>query len=322
MDEPRPRSRKLSLGTDGDSGGSLREVIESHSRRVDLKQLAEKNQSGRVLTFSALEKIMTEAIANLLLKGPADPLLDRALLQEQTREELRRLLESHQQALRDKSEALRARETLEQQVAQLRGEIDRARLRLRDEKERGLDPVDFAPESVARMRAQVGEWIKGTLADLKLKEPGAAPEIEERMLGAFELCLGNERKQLTAERSAAHAREVEQLERRIDKLNKALVETEQALHQTLAGADIDPGLKSVYSAVQGLAPDSPNACRKKDLIRVVFVNNLTLRRLEVRPEDVAGIPEGLLLKAPEPEPGTASAQFPPPVDPVTDETAY
>ncbi len=76
-----------------------------------------------------------------------------------------------------------------------------------------------------------------------------------------------------AERSARE----ELLERRLEKVTRALAEVEREVARLRAEASGDPGRPSVYACVQGLSADAPNFARKRALLETIFEENLTLR---------------------------------------------
>ena len=224
-DPPRP----------GESSSPLRKAIESHSRQLNLTRLLRERKKVRAIPMEVLESIMCEAIANVVLNGDIDPLLDQASIREQAKNELRRLIQDHQEGRT--SEERNDVDTLRHQVEQLKEELDRQRSELDTERE-------LTPE-----------------------------EIQER--------------------------EVDKLQRRISKLNKALEASENALQMLAKEKSIDPGVASIYADFQGLAQDDAKFQEKRDMIQVVFVNNLRLMKREVTADDLDGVEEQFLLDLPD-----------------------
>lgn len=68
------------------------------------------------------------------------------------------------------------------------------------------------------------------------------------------------------------------LDRRIEKLAKALAETEERLRGMISAGAPDPGVASIYKDVQGLASDAPNADRKGDLLKNVFLQSIEVKK--------------------------------------------
>lgn len=229
-------------GNGGESSGSpLRKAIESHSRQLNLTRLLKERKKVRAIPMETLEQIMCEAIANVILNGDFDPLLDHQSLREQTKTELRRLIRDHQEG-RATGER-HDRNALLKQVEQLKEELQKQQTELRTE------------------RAMTPE------------------EVQER--------------------------EIDRLQRRITKLNGALSASEHALRELAKAKSIDPGVASLYSDFQGLAADDAKFQEKREMIQVVFVNNLRLMKREVTADDLEGVDQQYLIDTP-----TASADAP------------
>lgn len=100
------------------------------------------------------------------------------------------------------------------------------------------------------------------------------------------------------------AKEIDLLERRVAKLSGELHHTEAELARVLATKNIDPGLQSIYSEVQGLSTEDAEFERKSELMTALFAANIELRaRIDSEAAEVAG------PVAPEPAP-VASAPSP------------
>jgi hypothetical protein len=133
-----------------------------------------------------------------------------------------------------------------------------------------------APLAVAPPVEKVAEFDEAAVVERVLaqarREFGEAAAARER-----------ERERLDASGGAAGAEERALLDRRIEKLARALEDTEGRLKGMIAAGGPDPGVASVYRAVQGLAADDPRAEQKKALLQNVFLESLELkRRLKLR----------------------------------------
>ena len=113
------------------------------------------------------------------------------------------------------------------------------------------------------------------------------------------------------------------LERRIDKLNKALADTEGALRRLAQMKAIDGGIASIYDSVQGLSLDEANYERKKELLAVVFLENLTIQGKQITDADRDAALIKSQLDSQKPAPSLEAPEgFEPPLDPLTTETAF
>lgn len=92
------------------------------------------------------------------------------------------------------------------------------------------------------------------------------------------------------ERAAAEERErdfrhqIDNLERRIAKLNEMLARTEADLARMAVTKDVDGGVPSVYRTVQGVSAMDEAKALKKDLMQKIFEANLELKNAVSRHE--------------------------------------
>ena len=82
---------------------------------------------------------------------------------------------------------------------------------------------------------------------------------------------------LTGERESEYQRTIENLERRISKLNEMLGKTESDLARLASVQGVDSGLASKYKGVQGLSPFDEAQSLKKELMQKIFQANLELK---------------------------------------------
>jgi hypothetical protein len=68
------------------------------------------------------------------------------------------------------------------------------------------------------------------------------------------------------------------LERRLRKVRLRLAETEEALRRFAGESETDPGVPSVYRQVQGLNPADSQFKKKKEMLRIIFEENLELQK--------------------------------------------
>lgn len=80
------------------------------------------------------------------------------------------------------------------------------------------------------------------------------------------------------ERQSEHRREIDTLERRIQKLTQALGMTDAELKRALSQHSVDPGVASIYTSVQGLSSNDVQHELKKELMSKIFQANLELRK--------------------------------------------
>ena len=150
----------------------------------------------------------------------------------------------------------------------LRAELEARRAEL-EEKERRLDGRDPGVEDDSferRLRAVFAS--RGANRDPELEREVVRVALEE---------LGEMRSRAQEKRRAESRRETNQLERRIAKLAGLLEQTEGELRRTRARKEVDPGLASVFTEVQGLDLGDERFAQKQDLMRGIFEANLALQ---------------------------------------------
>jgi GGDEF domain-containing protein len=102
--------------------------------------------------------------------------------------------------------------------------------------------------------------------------------LEERVLTLAREWTEEALSKALAESHKAHANEVDTMQRRIDKLSRALEDAQGELVRAQAGQEIDPGVASAFRTVQGLR-DSNGSSAKRDMLSQLFEANLELRTL-------------------------------------------
>jgi HPt (histidine-containing phosphotransfer) domain-containing protein len=123
----------------------------------------------------------------------------------------------------------------------------------------------------AAIAARVGEVLAA------LRRQGGT-DIEGRIVEMVMELVSGERQAAEVARSALRDREVENLQRRIHKLNESLGQTEKRLQQVAATRQVDQGISSVYREVQGVGAEDQYQERKKELMAEIFKANLALQQ--------------------------------------------
>lgn len=107
------------------------------------------------------------------------------------------------------------------------------------------------------------------------------PEIERLESEIIELAVAElyeERRKAVAAQMREHARQVDQLERRIAKLTSVIGVTEEELARVMSMKMIDPGVASIFKTVQGLRGDDAQAQAKKAMMSTIFEQNLAFQK--------------------------------------------
>jgi hypothetical protein len=120
-------------------------------------------------------------------------------------------------------------------------------------------------DDLARLfdRAEAGELTLQELrAEVDALVLASSSEGRDRMLDAW---------------AVERDRQVDLLRRRINKLNRSLEASEEALQRLSSQAEEDPGIASIYRTVQGLEMTANHLARKRVMLAEIYRANLRLR---------------------------------------------
>lgn len=244
---------------------SLKEAVRKLAYSTSVDQLKKKGVNRvSVLGLDRIVQLIEEAVHRSLRHRLLSS--EREAVVDATKEEFLRLLKSN--------EELRAKqERAEEEANNLRLELQQ----LRQELDRRLD------EATAEKRATYEGENAEIVAKLQTVFEGAAglsgEEMRDRVLAVVMDVVDAERKEVVAAQAAARDREIELLQRRINKLNESLVTTERRLGEVSAMKDVDTGIASIYREVQGLQPSGGGDVeKKKELMAGIFAANLKMQK--------------------------------------------
>lgn len=120
----------------------------------------------------------------------------------------------------------------------------------------------------------LAEQIRTLFRRLGPERSEAIDEIERQVIQVTEASLASA--QAEAFSGEEERRQVDILERRVAKLKEMLGSTEEELQRLLREKTVDPGIKSIYSSVQGLSSESESHARKKDILGLIYEANVRL----------------------------------------------
>ena len=247
----------------------LKQAVRQMAFRTSIDSLKKQGvQQVSVLGIDRIIALIEEAVHRSLKSRLVGG--EREAVADATKSEFLRLLRSNQDLQRQKSEIERMKERAEDEVDQLRRQLgaDQQALQQHLEWSSLTDDTRYAGQD-AQIAGKVKELLGGGTE---------TPELQERVLELVADLVGQERRSAEAARRALRDREVENLQRRIEKLTQALDTTEHRLKQVAAMKNIDDGISSIYREVQGLDQDSEGGGRKKELMAAIFEANLRLQK--------------------------------------------
>ena len=168
-------------------------------------------------------------------------------------------------------------------VAQAR-EVERELDRLRVEVEGQIQEIqEFQTKLFGDLDNKDEVWgnqLVSKVIELFRREPEKSEgvlRVEKEVIALLKAELAIWRESSTAGRMIESQRQIEMLERRVQKLTESLGLTEAELERVASMKNIDLGLASIYRTVQGLRGTEQNAEQKKEMLKNIFESNVALR---------------------------------------------
>ena len=258
----------------GSTAESVRAAVKRLAYQTSVEQLKRRGvDKVKVLGLDRITMLIQEAVSRSLSHKMAS--FDRRQLAAATRDEFLKLLESNQNLVRSHDKLNELKQQAEAQVDELRRELA--------EKSAQLQSKLMLARRQIRARfdgedAVIAEKIQA-LFDNARSGPGEM-KLDNLRGGVMELVLqvvNYERDQAIAAREAVRDRDVELLQRRINKLQTSLQETEHELRHVARVKNIDGGISSMYRDVQGLDENDAQFERKLELMTELFKANVMLQ---------------------------------------------
>jgi len=253
---------------------SLRDAIKQLAFRTSVDRL--KKQGVTQVNVLGLDRIaaLIEAAVHRSLKSRLVG-ADRDVVADATKAEFLRLLRSNEDLQREKTETERMRERAEEELDALRRELSQQQSALKLKLERP------DPAAAGRWQGEDGT-IAGKVAAVvhALAQHGAssADDLRTRLTELVMDVVSDERRVAEVARKALADRDVEAMQRRIEKLTESLSMTEHKLQQLSAQRSLDAGISSIYREVQGLAPGDARAETKQGMMTAILEANLRLQK--------------------------------------------
>ena len=258
--------------------GSLRETLKEAVRqlafRTSLASLKKKGvQKVNVLGIDRIVALIEAAVHRSLKSRLLGS--DLEAVASATKAEFLRLLRSNEDLQRQKSEWEQQKEQAEDEIDQLRRDLAQQnrslQLRLEQDALENANRYDGENALIARKVSDVMQALAN--------EKGLSTKVaEEKVMELVMDVVSNERQDAEQARAALQDREVENLQRRIKKLNETLQQTEQRLQHVAATKNIEGGISSLYREVQGVSLGDALANKKSELMAEIFKANLELQK--------------------------------------------
>ncbi|MBL8756269.1 MAG: hypothetical protein JNK15_23440 [Planctomycetes bacterium] len=253
---------------------TLKDAVRQLSFKTSLDSLKKKGvQQVSVLGLDRIISLIEAAVHRSLKSRLVG--IEREAVADATKAEFLRLLRSNEDLQRQKSEVEEARERAEDEIDTLRRELtqNNQALQLKLEQDALALATRYEGEN-----AEIAKKVAAVVAGLAQTPGATATTVEQRLMELVMDVVSGERQSAEEARRALHDREVDNLQRRIKKLNDNLAATEQRLQQVAALKDVEGGISSVYREVQGLATGDAQVGKKKELMGEIFKANLKLQK--------------------------------------------
>lgn len=254
---------------------NLMEAVRSLAYRTSVDQLKKRGiKRVNLVSMDRMAALLEEAVHRSLRHRLAG--LERDEVVGATKEEFIRLLNSKQDLERSANELRRLKDRAEEEVDVLRRELAQQQEMLRRKRESLADlqaHVRFEGEN-----AVVAEQVDEMFRDLATADRPDWTAARDATLALIMDFVDRERQRTLAAQQAARDGELERMQRRIEKLNTALQESEQRLVHMASLKSLDDGISSVYREVQGLKASEAQYKRKREMMADIFKANLALQK--------------------------------------------
>jgi hypothetical protein len=253
---------------------SLKDAVRQLAFKTSLESLKKKGvQQVNVLGFDRITALIEAAVHRSLKSRLVG--VEREAVADATKAEFVRLLRNNEDLQRQKSEVQQQRERAEEEIDTLRRELTQQNqaLQLKLEQD-GLSLANRYDGENAVIARKVHEVVQA----LAQSPSTAMSTVEQRLMELVMNVISGERQSAEEARRALRDREVDNLQRRIKKLNDNLAATEQRLQHVASLKNVDNGISSVYREVQGLDASATHASKKKELMAEIFKANLKLQQ--------------------------------------------
>ena len=253
---------------------TLKDAVRQMAFRTSVDDL--KKQGVSNVNVLGMDRIVAliEAAVHKSLKSRLLT-MEREAVADATKAEFLRLVRSNKDLQRQKSEIEEQKERAEEEIDQLRRELTRQQQELKVRLEQGaLEVANRYEGENALIAKKVSEVMRSLAGSGELSLPDAETHVVELVMDV----VRGEREDAEKARAALRDREVDNLQRRINKLNESLQLTEHKLQTVSAMKNIDTGISSIYREVQGVDTADVLAGKKKELMAEIFQANLKLQK--------------------------------------------
>jgi diguanylate cyclase (GGDEF)-like protein len=216
--------------------------------------------SNRDPGVTDFDSMVQQAQAGMALARAAGG--DRCMRQEQVSgefDQIRRELEDLRSALDRQGDVLREAQSVHQVFERASLPGGESALLERPEDREFADRLSAILAAAGVLTGPEGEQVRGEVVTAALRG------------------IHEERRRSVERHVRENESEVDNLRRRVAKLNTSLAATEEELRRVMSLKNVDPGVASIYRTVQGLSADAASAKVRIEMLKQIFEANVELR---------------------------------------------
>lgn len=247
----------------------IRDSILKRTRTMRASDLAERRSEVRVLNMSTITSLIESSLEEALA-------LSEHAFDAKAR---RRLLKETEESFQARLAVLQAEQAgAQEQIGQLRQELERAQSTLEQERVREIEDDQFTVSAAGIVEI---ERRLGRMIEKGLQSGDVDVETEEAMRSVVTRLLDDEREKIGERAREAQSDAIELLERKVNRLSTTLEKSQKAREiaeyraAALEAAGGSSALKGVMEA--GLHPDDPTRDAKLALLKEIVKENDTVR---------------------------------------------
>lgn len=252
----------------------LRMAVRDMAYRTSIDQLKKRgvtqvNMVSMDRIVALIDEAVHRAVRHHLIGSERERVIDA------TKEEFLRLMRSNEALENEANELRKLQQRAQDELDMLRRELGNAQHALEAKLAAAAVP---AQARIAGENAELAERFYASFAALADVGGGNLEQLRDGALAILLEFVTKERKATIAATEAARDREIELLQRRVTKLSSSLEESEKRMVEIAALKNVDPGISSIFRAVQGIDQSDAMYKRKSQLMAEIFRANVTLQK--------------------------------------------
>lgn len=252
----------------------LKSAVRDMAYRTSVDQLKKRgvtqvNMVSMDRIVALIDEAVHRAVRHHLIGSEREQVIDA------TKEEFLRLMRSNEALENEANELRKLQGRAQDELDMLRRELGQATQTLEAKLEAAAVPTKARIEGE---NAQLVQRFMDTFAALRDTSGSSLDELRDGTLALLLEFVDAERKQTNAATAVARDREIDLLQRRVNKLTSSLETSEKRMAEIAALKSIDPGISSIYREVQGIDELDALFKKKSAIMTNIFEANLALQK--------------------------------------------